>query len=107
MRVDGDRIPRLTGGTQFSGIENAVVVFDTCADGTEAISRRMGATTVVINALNVGIVTATGAQLALDAVARWLALTDADTLFAPNWIAAQIALRSDAVCRTVAVLDWG
>lgn len=39
--------------------------------------------------------------------ARWLAFTDADSSVAPNWLAAQLALDSDAVCETVTVSDWG
>lgn len=84
-----------------------VVVLDACTDNTRSIAQRLGATTIALNARNVGAARALGAQLALAAGARWLAFTDADTQVAPDWIYAQLALNSDAVCGTVAVRDWG
>lgn len=84
-----------------------VVALDACDDRTGAIAQRMGAHTVTLGARNVGVARALGAQYALDAGARWLAFTDADSTVAPEWLAAQLALASDAVCGTVAVDDWG
>ena len=84
-----------------------IVVLDACTENTRNIAQHMGATTIAIEARNVGAARALGAQLALAAGARWLAFTDADTQVAPDWIAAQLALKSDAVCGTVAVRDWG
>lgn len=84
-----------------------VVVLDACTENTRTIAHYMGATTIALNARNVGAARALGAQLALAAGARWLSFTDADTQVAPDWIAAQLALKSDAVCGTVAVRDWG
>lgn len=84
-----------------------VVVLDACRDRTGAIARSLGAKTITIEARNVGVARRIGAQAALHAGARWLAFTDADSTVAPDWLAAQLALQSDAVCGTVAVTDWG
>lgn len=83
-----------------------VVALDSCRDRSAAVARRFGAHTVEVQARNVGIARAAGARRALDAGARWLAFTDADSRVAPDWIAAQLALNSDAVCGTVQVCDW-
>lgn len=85
----------------------AVVVLDACTDRTAALARACGATTVSVDARNVGVARAAGARVALDAGARWLAFTDADSEVAPGWLTAQLALASDAVCGTIAVRDWG
>lgn len=84
-----------------------IVVLDACSDDTGEIARTRGVPTVAIHARNVGVARARGAQLALDEGARWLAFTDADSIVAPDWISKQLALRSDAVCGTVEVRDWG
>lgn len=84
-----------------------MVVLDACTDNTRNIAQRMGVTTIALNARNVGAARALGAELALAAGARWLAFTDADTQVAPDWISAQLAQGSDAVCGTVAVRDCG
>ena len=84
-----------------------VVVLDDCTDRTGAVVRQCGVECLSVQARNVGIARAAGAQHLLAAGARWLAFTDADTLVAPDWLAAQLALDSDAVCGTVAVADWG
>lgn len=38
---------------------------------------------------------------------RWLAFTDADSVVAPDWLSAQLMQRTDAVCGTIEVRDWG
>jgi glycosyltransferase involved in cell wall biosynthesis len=96
------RDPQLNGESVM-----LVVALDACSDGSEKIARDSGSTCVLVNAGNVGIARAAGAQLALDAGARWLAFTDADSTVAPDWLAAQLGQRSDVVCGTVAVADWG
>lgn len=56
-----------------------------------------------------GIARAAGAAHCLEAGARWLAFTDADTRVAPGWLAMQLAearAGADAVCGTVGVHDW-
>jgi glycosyltransferase involved in cell wall biosynthesis len=84
-----------------------IVVLDSCTENTRNIAQHMGAITIALDARNVGAARALGAQLALAAGARWLSFTDADTQVAPDWIAAQLMLKRDAVCGTVAVRDWG
>ena len=84
-----------------------VVVLDDCVDATGAIAREAGALALSVQARNVGAARAAGAEFALDAGARWLAFTDADSVVAPEWLVDQLDLHSDAVCGTVAVRDWG
>lgn len=84
-----------------------VVVADHCHDDTAAIARQAGAVVLTVAARNVGSARAAGAQFALDAGARWLAFTDADSVVDADWLAAQLELGSDAVCGTVAVRHWG
>lgn len=83
------------------------VVLDACTDNTRHVAQSFGVTTISLTSRNVGAARALGARLALAAGARWLAFTDADTQVAPDWLSAQMALSSDAVCGTVAVNDWG
>ena len=84
-----------------------IVSLDSCTDATGTIARGMGATTVDVRARNVGKARAHGAQVALDAGARWLAFTDADSTVASDWFTVQLAQGTDAVCGTVTVQDWG
>ena len=84
-----------------------VVVLDACTDNSRHIATQMGATTISLNARNVGAARAFGAELAMVAGARWLAFTDADSEVAPDWISSQLAIKTDVVCGTVAVRDWG
>lgn len=84
----------------------AVVVADSCSDGTVGIVSALGAIAVTVNFRNVGLARAAGAATALAAGARWLAFTDADTVVAPDWLAAQLRQQCDVVCGTVAVEDW-
>lgn len=84
-----------------------IVVADDCSDATASIANACGAVVLPVQARNVGTARAVGAQFALDAGARWLAFTDADSEVGDDWLAAQLELDSDAVCGTVAVRDWG
>lgn len=59
-----------------------------------------------MNFRNVGNARAVGAASAHDAGARWLAFTDADTVVARDWLAAQLREQADVVCGTVDVDDW-
>lgn len=61
-----------------------VVVLDACTDNSRHIVENASATTVVVNACNVGAARAAGADLAVAAGARWLAFTDADSEVAPD-----------------------
>lgn len=80
---------------------------DACSDHSAAVVRAHGAAALFVNARNVGLARGAGAQFALDLGARWLAFTDADSVVAPDWLAAQLALNCDAVCGTVAVRHRG
>ncbi len=107
----GACVRSLLAASRCAGLDGeavtAVVVADACSDATAEIATRAGAVVVRCAARNVGIARATGAQHALELGARWLAFTDADSVVAPDWISAQLALGSDAVCGTIAVADWG
>lgn len=91
------------------------VVLDACTDGSQAIVLRhqqlfaaSGCTldVLAIDARQVGAARAAGARHLLALGARWLAFTDADTRVSPQWLAAQIGLKADVVCGSVAVDDW-
>ncbi|MEE7560207.1 glycosyltransferase family 2 protein, partial [Xanthomonas sp. Kuri4-2] len=49
---------------------------------------------------------AAGANLAIAHGARWLAMTDADTVVPTDWLAAQLDCGADAFCGVVGVADW-
>ena len=94
-----------------------VVVLDDCSDGSAAVvaqaalasASNSGApaiTSVQVACRQVGTARAAGAARLLDAGARWLAFTDADTRVTPDWLVQQLALGVDVVCGTVAVDDW-
>jgi hypothetical protein len=91
------------------------IVLDACADDSAGMVQRrqgeFGAAGVALACLDVqahrvGAARAAGAAHLLQAGARWLAFTDADTRVAPGWLAAQLALGVDVVCGSVAVDDW-
>ena len=82
------------------------LVLDSCTDNSAYIAASFDVHTLQVEARNVGIARATGAQHCLDIGARWLAFTDADTVVSPDWLADQLDQCSDAVCGTVAVDDW-
>ncbi|MCX5544342.1 glycosyltransferase [Paraburkholderia sp. CNPSo 3076] len=83
-----------------------LVVLDACTDTTAAIVLDFGFEALCVEARNVGVARAAGAQALLACGARWLAFTDADSHVAPDWLAAQLALAADAVCGPVSVDDW-
>ncbi|WP_414445221.1 glycosyltransferase [Burkholderia sp. 22PA0106] len=83
-----------------------MVVLDSCRDGSARIAAGFGVATLAVHARNVGVARAAGADRLLEAGARWLAFTDADSRVAPDWLAAQLALGADAVCGTVSIDDW-
>lgn len=93
--------PALAGETV-----QVLVVADACQDDTAAVARACGASVLHIAARNVGLARHAGAQQLLAAGARWLAFTDADSVVAEDWLAAQLALRCEAVCGCVWVADW-
>ncbi len=67
-----------------------VVVADSCCDGTASIAETAGAIAIAVNFQNVGKARAVGAARALDAGARWLAFTDAETVVSHDWLVAQL-----------------
>ncbi|BAN24972.1 glycosyltransferase [Caballeronia insecticola] len=83
-----------------------IVVLDSCTDDTGDIARAFGADVTSIDARNVGIARAYGAERALALGARWLAFTDADTTVADDWLVRQLDCRADAVCGVIGVHDW-
>ena len=83
-----------------------IVVADSCADETAGIARAMGAEVSCIDARNVGMARAHGAERALALGARWLAFTDADTTVAEDWLVRQLDCCADAVCGVIGVHDW-
>lgn len=83
-----------------------LVVLDACTDGSDAVCAAFDVETIAIHARNVGLARALGAARLLDAGARWLAFTDADSTVAPDWLGQQLALDADAVCGPVDVDDW-
>jgi glycosyltransferase involved in cell wall biosynthesis len=93
--------PRLQGETV-----EILVVLDHCSDLTATLVAQAQVASLEIQARNVGVARARGAEEMLARGARWLAFTDADTQVAPEWLAEQLALDADVVCGTVAVNDW-
>jgi glycosyltransferase involved in cell wall biosynthesis len=83
-----------------------LVVLDACRDRTAQIVRASGVQCLAVEARNVGIARAAGAQALIEQGARWLAFTDADSIVAPGWFSRQLALRTEAVCGVVEVDDW-
>ena len=82
-----------------------VVVLDGCTDRSAAVAVRHGAQIVSLDARCVGSARALGASFALDAGARWIACTDADTIVPPDWLVAQLAAGADAACGPVGIVD--
>jgi len=83
-----------------------VAVLDACTDGSGRIVRTQQIDMLTVDARNVGLARAAGAAYLLQAGARWLAFTDADSVVSHSWLATQLSLGADAVCGTVAVEDW-
>ena len=83
-----------------------LVVLDSCSDGSAAIAERFGVQRLEAQARNVGHVRGVGARHLLNQGARWISCTDADSRVAPDWLVAQLALGTDAVCGTVTVDAW-
>ncbi|SDE32496.1 glycosyltransferase [Paraburkholderia lycopersici] len=84
----------------------ALVVLDACTDASPLIAAELGFGRLCVDARNVGVARAAGAQALLARGARWLAFTDADSRVAPDWLVAQLSTGADAVCGPVSVDDW-
>jgi glycosyltransferase involved in cell wall biosynthesis len=83
-----------------------IVVADHCTDDTARVAAELGADVMCVNARNVGVARARGAERALALGARWLAFTDADSTVADDWLVQQLDCCADAVCGVISVLDW-
>lgn len=83
-----------------------LVVLDSCCDGSAAIVEAFGVQSLAVQVRNVGHVRGVGARHLLNQGARWISCTDADSRVAPDWLVAQLALGTDAVCGTVTVDGW-
>ncbi len=83
-----------------------VVVLDHCTDETALIAARYDVILIPVEARNVGLARAAGADALLAKGARWLAFTDADTVVSPRWLVEQLSLQADAVCGSIGVGDW-
>ncbi|MFT0545575.1 glycosyltransferase [Allopusillimonas ginsengisoli] len=83
-----------------------VVVLDQCSDLTAMRVAAWKVKCVTTSYRNVGMARAAGAAYLINAGARWLAFTDADTQVSETWLFDQIALRAPLVCGTVGVHDW-
>ena len=83
-----------------------LVVLDSCDDTTEAIAAAHGVQSLAVDVRNVGSARAVGAAQMVEAGARWLAFTDADTVVSPQWLWKQLELEADAVCGSIGISDW-
>ncbi|QEA38268.1 glycosyltransferase [Pistricoccus aurantiacus] len=83
-----------------------VLVLDACTDASALIAANYPVTTLEIRQANVGIARHRGAQWLLERQARWLAFTDADSVVSRDWLSAQCAIGSDAVCGGIRLEGW-
>ena len=77
------------------------VVLDRCSDRTGWLARSWGVQTMDVQAGHSAAARKAGADAALRAGARWIAFADADSVVGEDWLAAQVAQRSDMVCEAV------
>ncbi|MFJ7794274.1 glycosyltransferase [Pseudomonas sp. NPDC096950] len=83
-----------------------LVVLDSCTDRSAQIVAQYPVHSLAIEARNVGEARAAGARYLLEQGARWISCSDADSLVSKDWLVAQLALGTDAVCGTVTVDQW-
>ena len=83
-----------------------IVVLDQCTDRTAIECQKRGVRTLSVEARNVGMARAAGADALLARGARWLAFTDADSEVGAQWLVEQLGLCADAVCGSISVTDW-
>lgn len=93
-------------GTLSTERVRIVVVLDACSDRSRHIAQRYPVRLIEVNARNVGMARAVGAEHLVQAGARWIACTDADSWVPDDWLVAQLAYDVDAVCGVVDVEDW-
>lgn len=105
-----DALLRAAGHPQLEGeAVQIVLVLDACSDASASIAAGYAIDVLVTEARNVGAARAAGASFLLEAGARWLACTDADSCVAEDWLVQQLHLQqlgADVVCGTIAVNDW-
>jgi len=82
------------------------LVLDRCSDKTEERARRWDIDVLHVTCRNVGMARAAGANHLIQAGARWLAFTDADTAVCEWWLVHQLSLNASVVCGTVGVTGW-
>lgn len=83
-----------------------LVVLDCCSDDTSTVVEAAAVDSLTIAQRNVGKARAAGADRLLQAGARWLAFTDADTRVAPDWLVAQLEAGAPVVCGTIGIDEW-
>jgi glycosyltransferase involved in cell wall biosynthesis len=92
-----------------------IVVLDRCSDRSRAIVAHHTARKappacrigwLEVEAGNVGVARAAGADRLLADGARWLAFTDADTRVSPEWLVMQLRQEADVVCGSIGIDDW-
>lgn len=83
-----------------------LVVLDSCSDGSAAIALAYGVETRALQARNVGLARGEGARVLLEAGARWIACTDADSVVDADWLVHQLEVKAELVCGTVCIADW-
>ena len=107
-------VDSVIASAQFTGLPVTVrVILDACTDDTAAKvpagGGEVGVVKRIVDHRNVGAARAAGVD-PLDLRADvWLAHTDADTVVAPDWLAAQLAhadAGADAVVGSIGVADW-
>jgi len=84
-----------------------IVAADRCTDLTTEIAHAHGAVVITVPAPGgVGMARAAAAKEALRRGARWLAMTDADSVVPADWLSGQLRLGADVFCGVVQVADW-
>jgi len=90
----------------FGELVVVMVVLDSCTDASAESIADLPVERLNVEALNVGVARAAGAEDLLQRGARWLAFTDADSRVPVNWLSLQMATKCDVFCGPVSVDDW-
>lgn len=84
-----------------------MVVLDACSDASaRVVAAHEGVMTLEMNDGNVGRARHAGALQLLEAGARWLAFTDADSRVSADWLSVQLASPGDVICGSVRLDGW-
>ncbi len=88
---------------------HAIVVLDTCTDGSADICRQHRVETIEVEFANVGRARHAGVisaiQSAVSASSLWIANTDADSRVTPDWVAEQVRLAEQGADAVLGVTD--